>query len=447
MRRTLALLLLAALVGPAAGDGESSLESAEEQEDPSKVNAPDSAKNKPARSDVDEGAPVVERSLQQRINEAIRRGVEWLKKKQAQDGSWGPCHANARYGGERVESDCYYSGPTSFAVYTLAKCGVTPKDPVIRKGMLWLSNRYRETQIWSESGKPRPKEPEGRDMTTYEVASLIMMLEAVHEGSAKLTGKHDKRRLFTDNPFQAPERSRFPKDDWKWMHRGIVYLTEGKRAGDKGTSFAGCQNPTGGWRYGQANNDQDMSATQFVVLGLRAASHAGYPVKGDVWTKALHFVRSMQNPDGSTPYQKGQAPSTGMSAAAVATAVICKEQLELLRDPKYPVPAWTDEIIRRGLDYVDKLFDPAQNQGFHDGGSYLYYYLYTIERIGDLTGRKSFNGKDWYVRGAEFLLANQGADGAWVDSTCMKPEDTLGTCFALLFLKRATVPVITSSVD
>jgi hypothetical protein len=67
--------------------------------------------------------------------------------------------------------------------------------------------------------------------------------------------------------------------------------------------------------------------------------------------------------------------------------------------------------------------------------------------VGDLTGRKEFNGKDWYVRGAIFLLERQDEDGKWVDATGFRPHDVLGTCFALLFLKRATPPVVTYSGD
>ena len=37
--------------------------------------------------------------------------------------------------------------------------------------------------------------------------------------------------------------------------------------------------------------------------------------------------------------------------------------------------------------------------------------------------------------------------GGWTDRSCMDPEDTLGTCFALLFLKKATLPAVTLSED
>jgi hypothetical protein len=95
------------------------------------------------------------------------------------------------------------------------------------------------------------------------------------------------------------------------------------------------------------------------------------------------------------------------------------------------------------MAWLDKNFDAEQNAGAERPE--LFYYLYGIERVGDLTGRKEFNGKDWYLRGATLLLDRQEADGKWNDSSGFPPGDVLGTCFALLFLKRATIPVVTVS--
>jgi hypothetical protein len=49
-----------------------------------------------------------------------------------------------------------------------------------------------------------------------------------------------------------------------------------------------------------------------------------------------------------------------------------------------------------------------------------------LDKLGD---------RDWYRDGALFILANQGLDGEWIDTT--------DTCFALLFLKKAFVAVAT----
>ena len=47
------------------------------------------------------------------------------------------------------------------------------------------------------------------------------------------------------------------------------------------------------------------------------------------------------------------------------------------------------------------------------------------------------------MRGARFLLSHQDAEGKWSDGSAFKPHDVLGTCYALLFLKRATPPTVT----
>ena len=64
----------------------------------------------------------------------------------------------------------------------------------------------------------------------------------------------------------------------------------------------------------------------------------------------------------------------------------------------------------------------------------LLYHLYALERAGDLTG-DSLAGHDWYREGAAYLLGTQRDDGSWDDGS---DTPVPGTCFALLFLGRAT---------
>ena len=87
-------------------------------------------------------APKVKVSLQVQINEAIKKGVAWLKQRQEKGGTWGPVKANKKYGSdERGDFTRDPTGPTSFAIYTLAKCEVKKSDPVIKKGLRWLKER------------------------------------------------------------------------------------------------------------------------------------------------------------------------------------------------------------------------------------------------------------------------------------------------------------------
>ena len=66
-----------------------------------------------------------------------------------------------------------------------------------------------------------------------------------------------------------------------------------------------------------------------------------------------------------------------------------------------------------------------------------------MERVGVLSGCRVLGGKDWYLRGARYLLDAQHKSGRLTDPRCIRPRDVLGTCFALLFLKKATIPVVT----
>lgn len=61
----------------------------------------------------------------------------------------------------------------------------------------------------------------------------------------------------------------------------------------------------------------------------------------------------------------------------------------------------------------------------------VYYYLYSLERAGTLFGTEVMGRYVWYPEGARFLLENQGPDGSWGTRTSH-------TCFAILFLRRAT---------
>jgi hypothetical protein len=69
---------------------------------------------------------------------------------------------------------------------------------------------------------------------------------------------------------------------------------------------------------------------------------------------------------------------------------------------------------------------PLENNSQHQ---YL-YYMYALERVGMLYGTELIGTHKWYPEGARVLVDTQDAGGSWGDTT--------DTCFALLFLKRAT---------
>ena len=70
-----------------------------------------------------------------------------------------------------------------------------------------------------------------------------------------------------------------------------------------------------------------------------------------------------------------------------------------------------------------------------------YYYLYGVERIAALGMYEKIGKHYWYKEGAFVLLKQQYSDGHWDTRKEVAPSDINDTCFALLFLRRGTVPI------
>jgi hypothetical protein len=116
--------------------------------------------------------------------------------------------------------------------------------------------------------------------------------------------------------------------------------------------------------------------------------------------------------------------------------VICKDALESLRQYR-SVKKKGDQSIRDGCAWLAKNFTVTGNPGY---GAWHYYYLYGLERAGVLSLVRLFGKNDWYEKGVNYLLGAQQGNGSWPGTgNC---SDLSNTCFALLFLKRATTPII-----
>jgi hypothetical protein len=103
-----------------------------------------------------------------------------------------------------------------------------------------------------------------------------------------------------------------------------------------------------------------------------------------------------------------------------------------------------DEGVLEGLVWLSEHFTVTDNPD--PPNQWHYYYLYGLERTGAKTGVTHVGQHDWYREGAEHLLAAQEPAGGWAEAAASgKPADSTEsaitqTCFALLFLKRATTP-------
>ena len=168
----------------------------------------------------------------------------------------------------------------------------------------------------------------------------------------------------------------------------------------------------------------DNSNSQYAILGLRACMEANIWPSKEVLVKSLDWWKQAQQNDGGWAYHGAGSPSYGsMTAGAVGSVVILQHYLGR---------KWKRDIAaRKGMQWITRSFSITENPGKTE--SWHYYYLYALERTGVLTGLGKFGRKDWYKEGANYLLDAQESEGSW--------KNLRNTCFAILFLKRATPPL------
>lgn len=199
--------------------------------------------------------------------------------------------------------------------------------------------------------------------------------------------------------------------------------------------------------YDGAGPKGDFSNTQFAILGLRACRDAGVDVPVDVWKAAVGYLRKYQRPDGGWGYvTSGEQDES--SYASLTCAGLCSAMISLtvsgVKDAK------SDAMVQRAIGWLKKNPDLTTNVNMDKSSiintsAWQYYHLYSLERAGRVLGTADVGGKPWYGPGATWLLSTQQGDGHWEDTHNMADPpsymNTADTCFAILFLTRATRPL------
>ncbi len=123
-----------------------------------------------------------------------------------------------------------------------------------------------------------------------------------------------------------------------------------------------------------------------------------------------------------------------MTASAVASLAI----LGQLRGAKKSWKSDPQEVA--GLQWLTKNLSVTGHPGDFEQGrpgdpnQQYYYWMETLERAMSLTGTTTLGKHDWYTEGVEAILKIQEPTGSW-------NRTIHDTCFAILFLVRATTPL------
>ncbi|HLY75482.1 MAG TPA: hypothetical protein VKU80_15275, partial [Planctomycetota bacterium] len=227
----------------------------------------------------------------------------------------------------------------------------------------------------------------------------------------------------------------------------------------------------------------DNSNTQYAALGMRACYDSGIIIEDKVIDLAMKWLRDCQKKvaapeeeliEGGVngPNKPGARPgvASGGGATVAGPSMTTKKAMpegwcysdhadheaygsmtagaigslaiwDYIKDNDDGAKkrSWkSDKNVHQGLVWLAKNFSVTYNPGPYehakmekDSKNQYLYYMYALERAGMIYGTEIMGTHKWYPEGAKVLIETQAANGSW-------GAGTVDTCFAILFLKRAT---------
>jgi hypothetical protein len=320
------------------------------------------------------------------VRRAINRGVDYLKNRQLENGSW------PMMGFDR--------GTTALCLLALLNALDDPDDPAIKKGIANLLAM-----------------PRNKDSMHYVISLRIMVLAA-----ADPAGEKYRREIGADVELLLKNQ----------YLSGAEHLQGGW--GYNATRISSA----------------DSSNSQFVLLALHDAARVGVEIPAKHWKRAAEYwLRCQEKSSGGFIYTpRGGAPSHSMTCAGISSWVIIQDNLADVRElidgdfAKCCAALPSLGPAEEGLNWLARSYT-VRRQGYPKG--IYFYYLYGLERVGRLTGLRYIGAHDWYRDGIKEILRLQNRlDGSWVGSGMGESSRDVSTAFALLFLSKGKRPVVIS---
>lgn len=339
-------------------------------------------------------APAVDAKAYQ---QAIDRGVEFLKKAQSPEGAYSPQAG---------------SGVTSVVTYALLRSGLGPDDPTVAKSL-----KYLEGLAQKDGGVYDPKIP----YQNYETSLAIMCF-----AEANKDHRYDKLIKAADKYLKSTQ----------WGGEGQAVDKSDPRYGGGG--------------YGK-HKRPDLSNTTFLIDALKAA---GNGPDDEAMKRALVFVSRCQNlesennttpfaaknPDGGFYYTpSGEGESMAGKTATGGLRSYGSMTYAGLKSMIYAGVNADDPRVKAAVKWAQMHYGLQENPGM--GAQGLFYYYHTFAKALDATGMKLIEDDkgvkhDWRAELIAALEKRQNENGSWTntDPRWLEKDPNLATGFALLSL-------------
>jgi squalene-hopene/tetraprenyl-beta-curcumene cyclase len=320
--------------------------------------------------------------------EALRRGVDYLERRQAADGSWQ-----------------HYPGITALGVMAVA-AAEDAKHPAARRGARFLAGMAKPNGAIYDDRDP------ARALPNYNTALSLTALS--------LAGDPAQRAL---------------------VRRAQAYLA--KSQFDEGEGYTRRDYAYGGIGYGSQPDRPDLSNLQ---QALEALKETDYPQNAPLWRKAILFIERCQNRDASND-QPWAGTDGGFVYASNGHSMAGEHRsygsmtYAGLKCYLYCGVSRSDPRARAAWNWIRAHYIVNENPGMGDAG--LYYHYHTMSKTLQVYGQRVVTDMSggrhvWASDLAAELARRQNRDGSWVNRNPRWLEDNpdLVTAYALLSLAR-----------
>ncbi len=175
------------------------------------------------------------------------------------------------------------------------------------------------------------------------------------------------------------------------------------------------QNKSGGWDYSYATGGGrggDLSITAWHVQALKACRHTGIEFKGleRAGNRAIDYVENMQNREGGFGYDRPDAPAGGLDYFTMTGGGVLSLQM------------WdkgNTSAVRNGARYIEQNTRFDYNTRFAD----LYGHYYEAQAMMNRGGQQ---WRKYNAIFRDQLVNNQNEDGSWKNPAQGKAQEGSG---------------------
>jgi hypothetical protein len=359
-----------------------------------------------SRADLLAADITLPREEQAKVDEALKKGIVWLKDKGATGGT----------------------AEGSLIGYALIKGGVSVDDPVIQGQRAALLKKI-EGGCYGSRSVPRH--------FVYEAGCDAMFLEAVdpqaHQAELTLIRDFLVRNQLSSGGWYYASAPADPTGDTSITQYAILGLWAIQRAeievprevwGKAAKYFTATQKGDGGFAYHPfepPGTDPTRSTASMTAAGL-----------GSVLILRLILFGPTSEAPAATPVTRRRF---GVLEQRPEETDVEKAQKRQQAGDGGATRDMFKSMIPKAEGALAKLFESGLNFG-NGPAPHPVYFLYGCERAGALKGSSTLGDVAWYSRGVDYLLQRQNAAGFWKVSGGYAAE--IDTSFAILFLSRAT---------